>query len=139
MTLTSICTHTTDGIPVILNFCATRKWWIGNHEELFIKNVGRWRSVVANRNLVPVEGLLELANLGETIGENDELEEARDGPQGLFSILSSFAWDLVGLWLTTPYSSSSLSIIELLKSVMVGGAESGVGMTSDMDFEWLRE
>ena len=54
-----------------------------------------------NRTLVPVEGLPESANSGETIGENDELEEARDGPQGLFSILSSFGWDLVGLWLTT--------------------------------------
>ena len=92
--------------------------------------------LMLNRTLVPVEGSPESANSGETIGENDELEEARDGPQGLFSILSSFGWDLVGLWLTNPYFSLSPSIIE---SVTVGGAESGVDMSSDMDFEWLRE
>ena len=92
--------------------------------------------LMLNRTSVPVEGSPESANSGETIGENDELEEARDGPQGLFSILSSFGWDLVGLWLTNPYFSSSPPIIE---SVTVGGAESRVDMTSDMDFEWLRE
>ena len=42
-----------------------------------------------------------------------------------------FSWPVVN-----PYFSSSPSIIE---SVTVGGAESGVDMTSDMDFEWLRE
>ena len=46
-----------------------------------------------------------------------------------------FSWPVVNY----PYFSSSPSIIELLKSVTVGGAESGVDMTSDMDFEWLRE
>ena len=95
--------------------------------------------LVLNGNSVPLEGLPELADSAETIGENDEWEEARERPRGLFFILSSFRWDLVGLWITTPYSSSSPSIVESLKSITVGGAESGVDMTSDMDFEWLRE
>ena len=117
--------HNADRVPPeTIVSSGFRRRRIRHSQKLFIEDV---RGQRLNRKSWPVE---VVAESGDMVGDNDEVEDVNDDPLGRPSVWSSFNRGLLapsGRSITSPYSSPSTSPEVSSKSATAGGADAGSG------------